>query len=82
MDHMQNEKKIFVQKQLISKSIFQKLVILQKYHLFWLNYDFFSNLCEGWSKNKGSLKHPCEDSIYLILRHLHLALLYYLLIPI
>ena len=57
MDHMQNEKKIFVQKQLISKSIFQKLVILQKYHLFWLNYDFFSNLCEGWSKNKGSLKH-------------------------
>ena len=56
MGHMQNGKQIFVQKQLINKSSFQKLFILQKYHLFCLNYESFSNLCEGWSK-KDSLKH-------------------------
>ena len=51
MGHMQNEKQIFVQKQLINKSSFQKLILL-KYHLFWLNYESFSNLCEGSSKKK------------------------------
>ena len=32
MGHMQNEKQIFVQKQLINKSSFQKLFSLQKSH--------------------------------------------------
>ena len=53
MGHIQNEKQIFVQKQLINKSSIQKLFILQKYHLFRVNYESFSNLCDGWSKKKG-----------------------------
>ena len=60
MGHMQNEKQIFVQKQLINKSSFQNLFILQKHNLFWLNYnESFSNLCEGWLKKRviSSLKH-------------------------
>ena len=57
---------------------------MQKYQLFRVNYESFSNLCEGWSKKRviSILKQLCEDSIYLLLHHLHLALLYYLLIPI
>ena len=56
MGHMQNEKHVFVQKQLINKSSFQKPFILQKFHL----YESLSNLCEGWSNKKrfiSSLKH-------------------------
>ena len=53
MGHMQNEKQFFVQKQL-TKAAFKNF-LFYKNILFWLNYDKpFSNLCEGWSKKKGS----------------------------
>ena len=61
MGHMLNEKQVFVQKNLTkADQNLSKTFYFTACQLFWLNYEFFSNLCEGFSAKKGvifSLKH-------------------------
>ena len=55
MDHMQKGKQVFVQKQLTKADHkFSKTFYFTTYQLFWLNYESFSNLCEGFLAKKRS----------------------------
>ena len=63
MGHMQNEKQVFVQKQWTKANHkFSKTFYFTTYQLFWLNYESFSNLCEGFLAKKGhfQLKTPVK----------------------
>ena len=56
MGYMLNEKQVFVQKQLTKADYkLSKTFYFTTYQLFWLNYEFFSNLCEDFFGQKGSL---------------------------
>ena len=61
MGHMLNEKQVFVQKQLTKPDYkLSKPFYFTTYQLFWLNYESFSNLCEGFFGQKrvtSSLKY-------------------------
>ena len=61
MGHMQNQQQVFVQKQLAKADHkLSKTFYFRTYQLFRLNYEFFSNLCEGFLAKKmviSSLKH-------------------------
>ena len=86
--HMQNEKQVFVQKQLTKADHkLSKIFILQPINCFSWIMNLFLICVRDFLAKKGSFpaKNTCEDSIYsiyLLLHHLHIALLYYLLIPI
>ena len=54
MGHMQNKKQVFVQKQLTKADHkLSKTFYFRTYQLF-LNYESFSNMCEGFSAKKRS----------------------------
>ena len=54
MDHMQNKNQIFVQKQLTNADHkLSKTFYFTTFQLFGLNYESFSNLCEGFLAKKG-----------------------------
>ena len=46
MGHAQNQKTTFLQKQQNQIISFTKLLILSKYHTFWLSYECFSIFCD------------------------------------
>ena len=55
MAHMQNKKQVFVQKQLTKADRkLSKTFYFTIYQPFWLNYESFPNLCEGFLAKKGS----------------------------
>ena len=64
MGHMQNEKKVFVQKQLTKAGHkLSKTFYFTTYQLFRLNYESFSNLCERFFGQKNGhfqLKTPVK----------------------
>ena len=55
MGHMQNEKQVFAQKLLTEADHrLSKTFYCITYQMFWLNYESFSNLHEGFLAKKGS----------------------------
>ena len=68
MGHMQNEKQVFVQKQLTkADQKLSKTFYFTTYHLAQLNYESFSNLCEGFWPKKGHFQLKTPVTILSIL---------------
>ena len=70
MGHMQNEKQVSVQKKLTKADHkLSKTFYFTTHQLFRLNYEYFSNLCEGFLD---------KERVISSLKHLWLFYLFYL----